>query len=162
MKYILLFAMCLFTLQISAQEIIPTKGTQNTDNEIQGAEGGPVMSFESMVVDYGTIQQNAEPLRKLKFTNTGDAPLVIQNARGSCGCTVPTWPKKPIMPGESSELEIRYATNRIGKFSKTVTLTTNEVGSEPHVVKVQGTVLKADAEESVPQGDGLIKSGGGN
>ena len=161
MKYTLLLALSLLTFQINAQEIIPTKGNQSTDIEIQNSGEGPVMTFESMVVDYGTIEQNAEPLRKLKFTNTGNSPLVIQNARGSCGCTVPTWPKKPIMPGEASELEIRYATNRIGKFSKTVTLTTNEVGVEPHVVKVQGNVLKPEAEESVPEGNGLIKSGGG-
>ena len=62
---------------------------------------GPVMNLESMVVDYGTIAQNSEPLRTVGFTNTGTEPLVISNARGSCGCTVPTWPKEPIMPGES-------------------------------------------------------------
>ncbi len=161
MKYILLLVVSLLAVQTNAQEIIPTKGNQNTDLDIQSPEGGPIMTFESMVVDYGTIKQNAEPLRKLQFTNTGDAPLVIQNARGSCGCTVPTWPKKPIMPGETSELEVRYATNRLGQFSKTITLTTNEVGAEPHVVKVQGKVLKPEAEESVPEGGGLIKSGGG-
>lgn len=159
MKYILLFALGLMTFQINAQEIVPTKS--QSDIEVLDGESGPVMTFETMVVDYGTIEQNAEPLRKLAFTNTGDAPLVIQNARGSCGCTVPTWPKKPIMPGESAELEIRYATNRIGKFSKTVTLTTNEEGAEPHVVKVQGKVNKPVLEKSVPEAEGLIKSGGG-
>ena len=51
---------------------------------------GPILELESTVVDYGTIEQNGEPLRKLKFTNTGTEPLVIKNARGSCGCTVPT------------------------------------------------------------------------
>jgi len=159
MKYILLLVVSLFAVQINAQDIIPTS-TQEAPAEMDTEGAGPVMSLDALVVDYGTIQQNAEPLRKLAFTNTGDAPLIIQNARGSCGCTVPTWPKKPIMPGETSELEIRYATNRIGKFSKTVTLTTNEVGAEPHVIKVQGKVLKPEEEESVPAGDGIIKSGG--
>ena len=65
------------------------------------------------------------------------------------------------MPGETAEIEIRYATNRIGQFSKTVTLTTNEVNAEPHVIKVQGKVNKPDPEKSVPEGNSLIKSGGG-
>jgi len=114
------------------------------------AAPGPVMELESDVVDYGTIAKNSEPLRTLKFTNTGDEPLVISNARGSCGCTVPTWPKEPILPGESSVLEIRYATNRIGSFNKKVTLTTNETEKNSHVIAVKGKVLKEDEEDTVP------------
>ena len=110
---------------------------------------GPVMSFESKVVDYGAIEENGEPLRVLKFTNTGTEPLVIQNARGSCGCTVPTWPKEPIMPGEENKIEVRYATNRIGSINKTIKITTNE-GTTPHVIKVIGKVSKKVVEESIP------------
>jgi len=159
MRFLLVFILSAATFQLGAQNIIKEKG-----NDLQGeglSVGGPIMTFEGMVVDYGTIVQNADPLRILKFTNTGDAPLVIQNARGSCGCTVPTWPKKPIMPGETSELEVRYATNRIGQFSKAITLTTNEVSTDSHVIKVTGIVTKPVEEESVPEGNGLIKPGGG-
>jgi len=124
-------------------------------------ENGPVMDLESTVVDYGTIAQNSEPLRTVAFTNTGREPLVISNARGSCGCTVPTWPKEPIMPGETSEIEVRYATNRVGPFTKKITLTTNE-GGEPKVIKVTGTVLKEEKEESVPSGEpSMLNPGGG-
>src|SRR3990172_491161 len=62
----------------------------------------PTMTFESEVVDYGTIEQGADGVREFKFTNKGKEPLIISNARGSCGCTVPTWPQEPIKPGESS------------------------------------------------------------
>ena len=81
---------------------------------------GPAMTFESFIVDYGTIEQNSEPLRVIKFVNTGNEPLVIKSARGSCGCTVPTFPKEAIMPGEESQIEIRYATSRLGKFNKKI------------------------------------------
>ena len=122
---------------------------------------GPIMSLESMVVDYGTIAQNSEPLRTVAFTNTGKEPLVISNARGSCGCTVPTWPKEPIMPGESADIEVRYATNRVGPFNKKITLTTNE-GGQPKVLKVTGTVLKEEKEESVPASEpSMLNPGGG-
>ena len=147
----------LFTLIIlaftSAFVIAQTEITDNIVIEkVQNAsDGGPIMTFEAMEVDYGVIEQNGEPLRVLKFTNTGDEPLVIKNCKGSCGCTVPEWAKEPIMPGEESEIKIRYATNRLGKFSKTVTITTNE-GDVPHVITVKGEVLQPNKEESVPSG----------
>jgi hypothetical protein len=108
-----------------------------------------VMTFESTVVDYGTIENGGEPLRVVKFTNTGTEPLVIKNARGSCGCTVPTWEKEPIAPGQSSTIEIRYDTKRTGPINKSVTITTNE-GPDNHVLQVIGNVLPPKKDESVP------------
>lgn len=136
-----LFSAILFLFAFGLQGQIDPESLDNNGS-------GPVMDFEGMVVDYGTIDQHAEPLRVMKFTNTGTEPLVIKSARGSCGCTVPDWPKEPVMPGEESKIEIRYATNRLGKFSKKVTITTNE-GGEPHVLTVQGQVNKAE-DDGVP------------
>ena len=110
---------------------------------------GPVMVFDKTEIDYGTIAQNSDPLRKFKFKNTGTEPLVIKNAQGSCGCTVPSYKHEPVMPGESSEIEVRYATDRIGAFTKTVTLTTNE-GTPTRVLTIKGTVLEKKAEAGVP------------
>lgn len=110
---------------------------------------GPVMSFENTEVDYGTIEQGSEPLRVFNFTNTGNEPLIISNAKGSCGCTVPNYPKDPILPGESAKIEVRYDTKRIGPFQKTVTLTTNEA-TPTHTLKIKGKVNPKPAEESVP------------
>jgi hypothetical protein len=115
---------------------------------------GPKMEFESTVVDYGTIAKNSDPIRSAKFTNTGTEPLIIKNAKGSCGCTVPKWSKEPIMPGESSEIEIRYTTNRTGPINKTVRITTNE-GGQPTVLRVKGKVLneEAPAEPKIEKND---------
>lgn len=110
---------------------------------------GPKMELETLDVDYGEIEQHADPLRKVAFSNTGTEPLVIKNARGSCGCTVPIWPKEPIMPGESEVIEIRYDTKRLGSFSKTVKITTN-AGDDPIVLKVHGKVNKPEGDENVP------------
>lgn len=102
-----------------------------------------VFKFESSVIDYGNIPHNADGVRAFKFKNVGTAPIVISNVKGSCGCTVPTKPDHAIMPGDTAEIGVKYATNRIGTFSKTVTVTSN--ASEPTVVlKIKGTVL-ADA-----------------
>jgi hypothetical protein len=100
-------------------------------------------AFETDVIDYGTIPQNADGVRVFKFTNVGEAPIVITNAKGSCGCTVPTYSKNVIEPGATGEISVKYATNRIGKFTKTVTLTSN--ASEPaKVLRIKGEVLKPE------------------
>lgn len=118
------------------------------------ATDGPMMDFTATEVDYGTIEQNSDPYRFFSFTNTGNEPLVIQNAKGSCGCTVPTYPKEPILPGETAEIKVRYDTKRIGNFTKTVTLTTNEA-TPKHVLRIKGKVEAAPAEpEAVPASTG--------
>ena len=143
---------------VGLSEVQAQNSPTSVDSEQSVIVNGPVITFESLVVDYGVIERHSEPLRIAKFTNTGTEPLIIKNARGSCGCTVPVWPKEPIMPGESANIEIRYATNREGKFSKTVTLTTNMVG-DPVVLTVKGEVLKE--KEGVPTAEpNIIKSGG--
>ncbi len=95
------------------------------------AQGGPKMDFEATTVDYGTIEHNSDPYRVFKFKNNGGEPLIISHAKGSCGCTVPEYSKDPVMPGQSGEIKVRYATNRIGVFQKTVTLTTN---AQPSII----------------------------
>lgn len=89
----------------------------------------PKMSLKSETVDYGTIVKGSDRVRSISFTNTGNQPLEIKSARGSCGCTVPTVPKEPVMPGETKKIEINYDTNRVGDIMKTVTIVTNEGAS---------------------------------
>ena len=106
------------------------------------AQTGPQITFESETIDYGEVAQNSDGSRVFKFTNTGDAPLVIKNAKSSCGCTVPKKPEGSIAPGKSGEIVVRYDTkNRVGQFRKTITLTTN-IESQPMVaLKIKGNVV---------------------
>lgn len=157
--FLLSFIFAAFSMVAVAQSAEPT--TPAAIEEAAPSTGGPVMTLESNTVDFGTMKQHGEPLRTVTFTNTGTEPLVIKNARGSCGCTVPTWTKEPILPGASSDIEIRYATNRLGKINKTVKITTNE-GGDPHVIKVIGNILKPEEDESVPASAPSILSGGNN
>lgn len=105
--------------------------------------------FDKESIDYGVIQQNADPIRIFKFKNTGTEPLIIKNAQGSCGCTVPTYPTEPILPGATGEIKVKYDTSRIGKFSKRVTLTTNAT-PETVVLSISGEVLKKETPQGVP------------
>jgi hypothetical protein len=120
------------------------------------AQSGPVMTFEQTTIDYGTIDKGAEPHREFKFTNTGDEPLIIKGAKGSCGCTTPSVPEKPIMPGESDVIKVRYDTQRVGGFTKTVTVTTNEV-VDTRTLTIKGEVKAPVTEEAIPVSGGGIK-----
>jgi hypothetical protein len=97
------------------------------------------ITFENEVHDYGTIKQGADGGCEFKFKNTGKEPLVISNARGSCGCTVPTWPKEPIMKGQTGVIKVHYDTKRVGAFTKTVTITSN-AKSDNKVLTIKGVV----------------------
>lgn len=113
-------------------------------------EYGPEATFVDTEIDYGTIERDSDPFRVFTFTNTGTEPLLITNARGSCGCTVPSYSKAPVAPGETSEIKVRYDTHRVGPFRKRVTLTTN-AGEEPIILTIKGKVEEAPAEpEAVP------------
>jgi hypothetical protein len=111
---------------------------------------GPEFSPEGTTVDFGEVDNSKDPgFRILKFKNTGSAPLMITNAVGSCGCTIPEWPKEPIKAGASAEIKIKYDITRIGTISKTVTITTNEEESKDangnptyknHLIQVKGNV----------------------
>lgn len=106
---------------------------------------GAGMVFENETIDYGTVPHNADGKREFVFTNNGTKPLIITNATGSCGCTVPTYPKEPIAPGAKAVIGVKYATDRVGAFTKTVTITSNAEGQASKVLTIKGNVLGDDA-----------------
>ncbi|SDX06832.1 MULTISPECIES: DUF1573 domain-containing protein [Flavobacteriales] len=102
------------------------------------AESGkfPKITFEESQYDFGTIDKGTHVEHLFKFKNTGDAPLMIVNAKSSCGCTVPEWTKDPIAPGGEGELLVKFDGSGQNQVSKTITLTTNtEAGTESLVIK---------------------------
>ncbi|MCS4240411.1 DUF1573 domain-containing protein [Myroides odoratus] len=99
-------------------------------------QGSPKMEFAELLHDFGTIGNNEAVETEFEFTNTGNADLVIIDARATCGCTVPEYQKTPIKPGEKSKLKVRFQTGAVGQQQKTVTLTTNtEKGEELLTIK---------------------------
>src|SRR5690554_7832850 len=96
----------------------------------------PVITFEESTHDFGTISRGTRVEHLFKFKNTGDAPLMIVNAKSSCGCTVPDWTKDHIAPGGEGELLVKFDGSGQNQVSKTITLTTNtEAGTESLVIK---------------------------
>lgn len=125
-----------------------TKTTTKTAKVAVPKVEGAGMVFDTETIDYGTVAHNAEGKREFVFTNNGNKPLIITNTQGSCGCTVPTTPKEPIAPGAKGVIGVKYATDRIGAFTKTVTVTSNAEGQASKVLTIKGVVLGDDAPKS--------------
>ncbi|MUP46790.1 DUF1573 domain-containing protein [Gramella sp. BOM4] len=105
------------------------------------------MEFKAETIDYGEIKKGSDGVRVFEFTNTGEIPLVIEDVKSSCGCTIPKKPKDPIMPGKTGEIEVKYDTKRVGPIRKTVTVYSN--AEEPvKALKIKGIVVEEDSGDS--------------
>lgn len=116
------------------------------------SENGPEIEFEKLVHDYGDVQYNGNGECEFRFTNTGNEPLILQKPKSSCGCTVPTWPKEPILPGESDVIKVTYKTTKVGAINKTITVTSNAKTNATVVLRIKGTVLPQPTE-TLPEKD---------
>ena len=116
------------------------------------SENGPEIEFEKLVHDYGEVQYNGNGECEFRFTNTGNEPLILQKPKSSCGCTVPTWPKEPILPGESEVIKVTYKTTKVGTINKSITVTSNAKTNATVVLRIKGTVLPQPTE-TLPEKD---------
>ena len=106
------------------------------------------LQFPEAVFEFGTVNEGEKVNHVFEFTNTGKEPLVISNARGSCGCTVPEWPKEPIAVGEKGEIKVVFNTaGKKNQQTKTVTLTANTYPVST-VLSLKGTVTPKPAGEA--------------
>lgn len=109
-------------------------------------QNGPEIEFEKVVHDYGEVPYNGNGECEFRFTNTGNEPLLVQKPKSSCGCTIPSWPKEPILPGETEVIKVTYRTNRVGNINKTVTVTSNAISNPTVVLRITGRVLEQPTE----------------
>ena len=122
---------------------VALNGTAST-----AAPTGPTttVEYETMVYDYGEVKEGAKVKYSYKFKNTGSEPLVISDAKGSCGCTVPDWPREPIAPGASGEIKVEFDSKGKGtddgsKQTKRVTVTANTNPAQTYLT-ISGIVKK--------------------
>jgi len=103
--------------------------------------GAPIIEFDKTEYDFGDVKEGDVVEGIFNISNAGKVDLIITNAKASCGCTVPEWPKEAIKPGESAELKFSFnSRGRTGKQSKSITLKTNtEKGTE--MLRISGNVI---------------------
>ena len=129
MKKILLFTVLLFL----------------TTNLI-GQEKLAEIKFTETIIDYGIIENGEDGNRIFKFENTGNSPLVFTRIFSSCGCTIPKKPEKPILPGETGEIQVSYDTKRTGIFQKAITVRSNAKTANI-ILRIKGEVLPEPDED---------------
>lgn len=105
------------------------------------AQNTPRFEFKTEVIDYGEIKKGSDGLRVFEFRNAGDAPLVIENVYSSCGCTVPSWTKTPVQPGQTGQIEVKYNTDIVGPIRRTISITSN-ADESTKAVKIKGKVIE--------------------
>ncbi|TXD50687.1 MULTISPECIES: DUF1573 domain-containing protein [unclassified Polaribacter] len=114
------------------------ESAKSRDVEIKN--GAASISFESTEYDFGTVNEGDIVETTFKVTNSGTTDLVITDAKVTCGCTVPVWPKKPIKPGQTEDVQVKFNTNgKQNRQQKNITLITNtETGRE--ILTLKGMV----------------------
>ncbi len=135
----------------------PNLAVNNNNAKAKPAEVVPVgplttLEFENLTHDYGEIMEGEKVTHMYKFTNTGNEPLVISNAKGSCGCTVPSWPREPIPVGGTGEIKVQFDSKGKGKVggqpqSKRVTITANTDPANTYLT-IKGKVNKEETAEA--------------
>jgi len=155
-KIVFVALLAAFSLNIAnAQDVKKAKKVVSKKAPIAKVESskvdGPGMLFDTETIDYGTVAPNSEGKREFSFVNNGNKPLIIESTQGSCGCTVPTKPEKPILPGERGVIGVKYDTSRAGQpFTKNVTVKSNAVGQETKVLTIKGVVLPNPTPAETP------------
>lgn len=142
-KYLSIAAGFLFmTSALYAQQVSESKLNENPN--------APEITFKDKVYDYGTIFVGGDGNCEYEFTNTGKEPLILSSVRSSCGCTVPSWPREPILPGKKDVIKVKYDTGRIGPINKSVTVLSN-AKNPTEVLRMTGNIVKKLEDSTIPE-----------
>lgn len=148
MKKSILIAVCsvMLSAAVNAQsDKVAAPTTAPADNK-NAAE----MVFKSEEYNYGTIKQGESVTHEFTFVNNGKEDLIITNAQGSCGCTVPQYPKEPVKTGESGTIKVTFnSAGKMGLQDKTVTITSNAKNS-PRILHIKGSIEAAPVQATEP------------
>jgi hypothetical protein len=123
---LILFVLTFSFMSIFAQETVKPSASDS-------------IVFDKLVHDYETVTQGGDGNCVFSFINKGKAPIILSNVNASCGCTVPSWTKEPIAPGKTGEIKVKYNTNTIGAFNKTITVSSNALNSTV-ILRIKGNV----------------------
>ena len=127
----------------STETVVTTENGEVTGDSTStvAQTGTPVIAFDTETHDFGNLKKGDKGEYEFTISNTGDADLIIIEAKASCGCTVPEKPEQPIKPGESAKMKVAFSANAAGMQSKTVTVTANTT-SGTHLLTVKANVTE--------------------
>ncbi|MCH2021886.1 MAG: DUF1573 domain-containing protein [Saprospiraceae bacterium] len=168
--YLFLLCVILFTACNSSEELstsIPTAdeiermetisnstliNNPITADEAISPENAAKIEFEEEVFDFGSIIEGEVVEHIFKFKNTGKTPLIINHAKGSCGCTIPEWPHDPISPGVTSKIKVKFnSKGKQGEQNKTVTISANTIPNKTTIRIVGGVEINPETEKKAKE-----------
>lgn len=132
-KILFVVSLSLFYVSLSCSQSFQSDNTNKK---------GTTIRFEKTEHDFGTIREGGDGTYEFVFHNAGSEPLLLNNVRSSCGCTIPEWSKEPIPAGETGMIKVSYNTRITGSFSKSITIYTN-ADEKPLVLVIKGRVESA-------------------
>lgn len=149
-NYVLIFfSLIIISCGNNANQTISADAVKNNisaqDTSLENAKSkAPYMKFEYNIYNFGKVVEGEIVEHDFKFTNTGKTDLIIASATASCGCTVPSYPEKPVKPGETAVIHVAFDTKgRAGNAEKMVTITANTIPTETFIT-IKGEVLPAN------------------
>jgi len=114
---------------------------ENEPVQVQIVQSKVILTLNEETHDFGTIPEGPNAACEFEVKNTGTEPLVIYSVTASCGCTVPTYSKEPVMPGQTTKIKVLYRTiGRLGPFTKSVNISSNASNGESKIIYIKGTV----------------------
>ncbi len=140
-----------------AVQPVSNESSSLVNDQATAAPAGPTttITFDESEYNFGTVDAGEVVEHTYTFTNTGAEPLVISNAKGSCGCTVPDWPKEPVMPGQTGEIRVKFdSKNKNNTQRKKVTITANTEPAQTFLYisgEVKGVAKPAQPVQVTPQ-----------
>jgi len=130
-----------------APVVIPKEAPKPGSGEESQKRSKTKIKFKKMVHDFGRMKEGEKREFDFEFTNTGKEDLIIEDCKGSCGCTVPEWPKDPIKPGQSAAINVKFdSTKKEKDQEKSVTITANTEPEITTVIKIKAYVEPSAAK----------------
>jgi hypothetical protein len=153
MQKTFLFFLFVAVTSVSFAQQAKTGTTDKKDDKTAQSTANPnaaTVDFPEETYNFGEVSEGPQVTHEFKFTNNGKEPLILSNVKASCGCTTPSWPKDPILPGKESSILVTYNTQgRPGNFTKSITITSN-ANTPSKVIYIKGTVEKVDPAKFEP------------
>ena len=139
-KIALTLAVFVFAVFAAVAQQTATPAAAPAANPQADNPNAPEIKFSKLVHDYGNLNKDGDGNCEFEFQNIGKEPLVLSDCRSSCGCTVPSWTREPILPGKKGTIKVKYDTKRVGPINKTITVMSNAKTSSV-VLRIQGTII---------------------
>ncbi len=140
MRLLAILSFLLFSASLSAQKTVVVV-KKDTAKAVVDTSTAPIITLKNTVVSYGSIAQGSDPIRTVTFTNTGKTPLIISHCSSPCSCLVASASTEPIPPGGTGTIQLKYNTELVGTFNKTVTIYSNS--KKLVILSVKGIVKPA-------------------